>query len=491
MRHRMSIVLFLFLTAMGVAVLLGPHLPRQGDKGGEPSVGPAAARAAEEDLEAGMVDPATGKKIKYWVAPMDPTYIRDEPGKSPMGMDLVPVYEEEGQEKEPTSTIRIDPVTVQNMGIRTTPVMRKPVTKTIRTFGNVTYDETSLVSVNTKVDGWIEGLHVDFLGEEVKRGQPLFDIYSPEIVTAQEEYLLALKQYRSLKDSPFDHVRASAERLMAASRKRLQYWDMSASQIEQLEKTGLVRKAVTIFSPAPGVVIKKNALEGQFVKTGENQYEIADLSTVWVDVDIYEYELPYVKEGMPARMELPYVPGERFHGEVLYIYPYLSKETRTVRLRLAFPNTDRRLKPDMYADIRLEAELPGPNLVIPQEAVIDTGVRQVVFVSKGKGRFEPRQVKLGVEVNGHQYQVLKGLSEGEEVVLSAQFMLDSESRLREAVQKMLEGRRPGETAASAQDDLDMSGMDMGDIPMDESELDMSGLKMDDAPPGRSTDRPGN
>jgi Cu(I)/Ag(I) efflux system membrane fusion protein/cobalt-zinc-cadmium efflux system membrane fusion protein len=486
MKHRVIIAIFVILTTAGTVVLLGPDLIRRGGFEDGPAAGPAPARAAEDGLKAGMVDPQTGKKIKYWVAPMDPTYIRNEPGKSPMGMDLVPVYEEEGEEKEPTSTIRIDPVTVQNMGIRTTPVMRKPITKTIRTFGNVTFDETSLVSVNTKFDGWIEGLYVDFVGEQVKRGQPLFDIYSPEVVTAQEEYLLALKQHRSLKDSAFDHVRASAERLLAASRKRLRYWDMSGSQIERLETTGQVRKAVTIFSPASGVIIKKNALEGQFVKAGENQYEIADLSTVWVDVDIYEYELPYVKKGMPARMELPYIPGERFNGEVLYVYPYLSRETRTVRLRLAFPNPELRLKPDMYANIRLEAELPGPDIVIPQEAVIDTGVRQVVFVSRGQGKFEPREVKLGVEVNGHQYQILKGLSEDEEIVISAQFMLDSESRLREAVQKMLEG---GMAAGGAADEeLDMSGismdeaLDMSDITMDD-ELDMGGITMDDVPDG--------
>ncbi len=440
--------------------------------GSSSAVAPAAAVAAEGELTAGDIDPQTGKKIKYWVAPMDPTYIRNDPGKSPMGMDLVPVYEEEGGEKEPTSTIRIDPVTVQNMGIRTAPVVRKPVTKTIRTYGNITYDETRVVSVNTKFNGWIEKLHVNFVGEQVRRGQPLFDIYSPELVTAQEEYLLALDAQRSLGDSDFESVRKSSERLLAAARKRLQYWDVSISQIKRLETTGRVRKAITIFSPNGGVVIKKNPLEGQFVKAGENQYEIADLSTVWVDVDIYEYELPYVKKGMPARMELAYIPGERFHGEVLYIYPYLSKETRTVRLRLAFPNPDLRLKPDMYANIRLEAELAGPSLVIPQEAVIDTGVRQVVFVSQGKGRFEPRQVKLGVEVNGHQYQVLKGLSDGEEIVISAQFMLDSESRLREAVQKMLEGRRPMETAPAADEDLDMSGLSMEDDDLDMSDLSM-------------------
>ncbi|MBC2736022.1 MAG: efflux RND transporter periplasmic adaptor subunit [Desulfobacteraceae bacterium] len=474
MKRNRALTLLTIVVVAAAGVLAGSFWQRWSATSSLTAAGSSLAVAAEEPLKAGMVDPQTGKKIKYWVAPMDPTYIRDEPGKSPMGMDLVPVYEEEGGEKEPTSTIRIDPVTIQNMGIRTAPVIRKPVTKTIRTFGNVTYDETRMVSVNTKFDGWIEKLHVNFLGERIKRGQPLFDIYSPELVTTQEEYLLALKQYRSLKDSSFVHVRDSAERLMAASRKRLEYWDMSDSQIRQLETTGQVRKAITIFSPSGGVVIQKDVVEGEFAKAGKNQYQIADLSTVWVDVDIYEYELPYVKKGMPARMVLSYVPGERFQGEVLYIYPYLSKETRTVRLRLAFPNPELQLKPDMYANIRLEAELPGPNIVIPQEAVIDTGVRQVVFVSRDKGKFEPREIKLGVEVNGHQYQVLKGLSEGEEIVISAQFMLDSESRLREAVQKMLEVGQAAGTDAPADDDLDMSGLSMDD------ELDMSGLSMDDA-----------
>lgn len=479
-RRRLTILSGTIITIAGI--LMGIFFEKWHGKATESSLGTSIAAAADEPLKAGMVDPQTGKKIKYWAAPMDPTYIRNEPGKSPMGMDLVPVYEEEGGEKEPTSTIRIDPVTVQNMGIRTVAVMRKPITKTIRTFGNITYDETRRVSVNTKINGWIERLHVNFEGEQIKRGQPLFDIYSPEMVTAQEEYLLALKQKRNLESSPFERVRDSAERLLAASRKRLQYWDMSALQISRLETTGTVRKAITVFSPAAGVVIKKNALEGQYVKVGENLYEIADLSTVWVDVDIYEYELPYVSKGMPARMELTYIPGKRFQGEVLYIYPYLSRETRTARLRLAFPNPDLQLKPDMYANIRLEAELPGPNIVIPQETVIDTGVRQVVFVSRGKGRFEPRQVKIGVEVNGHQYQVLKGLTEGEEIVLSAQFMLDSESRLREAVQKMLEVRKNG--AGQGTDDLDLSGVGMDDdldmhgLDMEADELDMSDLTME-------------
>ena len=244
------------------------------------------AFAAEKELKAGMIDPKTGKKIKYWVAPMDPKYIRNEPGKSPMGMDLVPVYEEEGEEKEPTSTIRIDPVTMQNMGVRLGKVGRKPLVKYIRTVGNVTFDETKIFTVNTKFNGWIEKLYVNFVGDSVKKGRPLFEIYSPELVTAQEEYLLALDQYNSLSNNSYSRIREGAKRLLKASRTRLRYWDLTERQIEQIEKTENVRKTITVYSPASGVVIKKNAFAGHYVKAGEHQFEIANLTNVWVDVDV-------------------------------------------------------------------------------------------------------------------------------------------------------------------------------------------------------------
>jgi RND family efflux transporter MFP subunit len=403
------------------------------------------AFAAEKGLKAGMIDPKTGKRIKYWVAPMDPTYIRNEPGKSPMGMDLVPVYEEEGEEKEPTSTIRIDPVTMQNMGVRLGKVQRKPLVKNIRAYGNVTYDETKIYTVNTKFNGWIEKLHVNFEGDKVKKGQPLFDIYSPDLVSAQEEYLLALQQQSSLSNSSYPSIREGAQRLLEASRTRLRYWDLTEEQIEELAKEKKVRKTLTVYSPTNGVVTKKNAFEGHYVKEGTEQYEIVDLSKVWVDVDIYEYELPWVRQGMPAEMNLAYLPGKSFHGKVLYIYPYLEAKTRTAKLRLEFSNPDYELKPDMYANINLKSTIAKDTLVIPQEAVIDSGVRQIVFVAEGGGKFRAREVKIGLEGNDNDYQVLAGLKEGEEIVLSAQFMLDSESQLREAAQKMLElqKRAPG------------------------------------------------
>ncbi|MDH3343818.1 MAG: efflux RND transporter periplasmic adaptor subunit [Desulfobacteraceae bacterium] len=459
----------ILLTTFGLICGLTLVITRMGfdmNLTGKPILTVSKALAAENELKAGMIDPKTGKKIKYWAAPMDPTYIRNEPGKSPMGMDLVPVYAEDGEEKEPASTIRIDPVTIQNMGVRLGRVERKPLVKHIRTFGNITYDERQIYTVNTKFNGWIEKLYVDFVGETVKKGQPLFEIYSPELVTAQEEYLLALEQNRDLKDSSYARIREGAQRLLKASHTRLRYWDLSEKQIKKIENTGTVQKTLTIYSPARGVVIKKNAFQGHYVKAGQNQYEITDLSKVWVDVDIYEYELPWVRKGMPAKMELSYIPGKIFNGNVLFVYPFLTAKTRTARLRLEFPNPDYQLKPDMYVNVTLESAIAGDSLVIPLEAVIDSGVRKVVFVALGKGKFQPREVKLGLEVNDYEFQVLEGLRENEQIVISAQFMLDSESRLREAIQKMLEVQKKRSTSDSAEsmkkesDDLDMSDMKM-------------------------------
>jgi Cu(I)/Ag(I) efflux system membrane fusion protein/cobalt-zinc-cadmium efflux system membrane fusion protein len=246
------------------------------------------------------------------------------------------------------------------------------------------------------------------------------------------------------------------------------YWDLSEKQIKRIENTGNVKKTLTIYSPARGVVIKKNAFQGHYVKAGEHQYEIADLSKVWVDVDIYEYELPWVRNGMPAKMELSYIPGKIYTGKVLFVYPFLAAKTRTATLRLEFPNPDFQLKPNMYANISLESAIAVDALVIPQEAVIDSGVRKVVFVVVGKGKFQPREVKLGLEGNDDEFQVLEGLQENEQIVISAQFMLDSESRLREAIQKMLDVRKQNTTSSSA-----------GSMKMQTDDLDMSDMKMDE------------
>ena len=486
---RKLLTTFLFIVSIAIAAWAGYGLRQTQEDIGTTGQGlvPSPVLTAEKGTKAGMIDAQTGKKIKYWVAPMDPTYVRDEPGKSPMGMDLVPVYEEEGGEKLPSSTIRIDPVTIQNMGVRLARVQRKSLVKTIRAYGDVTYDETKIYAVNVKFNGWIQKLHVDFEGTLVKKGQPLFDIYSPELVSAQEEYLLAGQQHNSLADSSYPSVREAAERLLNAAETRLRYWDLTDEQIKGIERLGAPRKTLTIFSPAAGVVIKKIAFAGHQVKAGEHLYEIADLSKVWVDVDIYEYELPWVKVGMDAEMELPYVPGRHFQGRVLYIYPYLNPQTRTVTLRLEFPNPAYELKPNMHANIYLHARIAGQSLVIAQEAVIDSGVRKLVFVALGEGRFEPRDVELGAEGNDSEFQLLSGLREGEEIVVSAQFLLDSESRLREAIQKMLSVKSPAGAktgAAKARDGESKDDLDMSDLHMDstaDDDLDMTGITMDGSP----------
>ncbi len=378
------------------------------------------------------------RKIKYWVAPMDPTYIRDKPGKSPMGMDLVPVYEDEpGAAKE--GAITVDPGMLQSMGVRTTKVKIKDISRTIRAVGQVTYDERRLTVVTTKLPGWVERLYVKATGDPIRRGQNLLSLYSPDLVTTQEEYLLALKNLKTMGKSGIPEFRQGAQRLLAAARQRLTYWDIPNSQIAALEHTGEVKKTLTLVSPVNGIVIKRMVTQGQMVQAGMPLLEVADLSNVWVEADIYEYELPWVKVGQHATMTLTYLPGETFHGRVQYIYPFLKEATRTARVRLAFPNPGLKLKPDMYAQVEIISPLKAQTVVIPTEAVMDTGEKQHVFVALGQGRFEPREIKLGVQGNDGLVQVLSGLKGGEEVVTSSQFLLDSESRFREAIAQMLKG----------------------------------------------------
>ncbi len=372
------------------------------------------------------------RKVKHWVSPMDPTYVRDEPGKDHMGHDLVPVYEGGAG-----GSIQIDPVTTQNMGIRTEAVSRRNLTRSIRTVGLVTYDEPRQFSVNSKIDGWVERLIVNQEGQPVKKGQPLLELYSPELVAAQQEYLLALQNSRKLAQSPFPEIAESAKRLLDASKTRLKFWDISAKQIEALEQTGQVRKTLTLYSPQSGVVTMKKVVEGMRVMAGEELLQISDLSRVWVNADIYEFELPWVKVGQSAKVELPFAPGKSLEGKITYIYPYLQNETRTVKARIEFPNPGLELKPDMFANVLIETAPVADALAVPEHAVLKSGKGQTVFVALGEGKFEPRSIQIGVTNEEGYVQILNGLKEGERVVTSAQFMLDSESKLREAIQKMM------------------------------------------------------
>ncbi len=379
------------------------------------------------------------KKIKYWVAPMDPTYISDKPGKSPMGMDLVPVYE--GEEKSVGAVITIDPITVQNIGVKSQQLVRGDLAHTIRTVGILDYNDKAIYWVTTKYDGWIQKVYVNYVGERVTKGQKLFEIYSPDLVSTQEEYLTALDYAADLAKAPKKFQTRGPELLLEAVRKRLRYWDITEEQIKTLEQTRQIEKALTVVSPVDGYVVRKmdEALEGMYVKPGMNLYKIADLSTVWIHADIYEYEFPWIQVGQEVAIEISYFPGERFTGKVLYEYPYLSEKTRTMKICIEAANPGHRLRPGMYANARIRTSPLENVLQVPEEAVIHSGERNVVIVDKGGGRFEPRTVILGVHGDG-VFQVKSGLHDGERIVTSAQFLIDSESNLREAINKMIASR---------------------------------------------------
>ena len=372
--------------------------------------------------------------------PMHPWVVQTEPGTcSICGMDLVPV-----DPAKFTGELTIDPRVVQNMGVRVEEVTRGPLTRTVRTVGTVDYDETRVRDVNIKVKGWIERLHVSRTGERVTKGQPLFDLYSPELYAAQEELLLA-HQTRMPGPDAMKAENAVEGALLGAARTRLLYYDVTPGQIEALLERGKARKTITLRSPHAGTVIEKHANEGMRVTPGMRTFRIADLSQVWVMATVYEYQLPYVHEGQSVTMTLPYLPGKSFEGEVDYVYPYMKENTREVQVRLVFDNADGRLRPGMFASLKLEHTIADSAVLAPREAVLDTGERQVALVSTGGGTFEPRDLKLGPTTGDHQVQILKGLEPGEKVVTSGQFLLDSEAKMRASLARMVEGQAPAST----------------------------------------------
>ncbi len=424
-------------------------------KGAEEATQPAAAKK--------------GKKILYWRAPMDPTYISDKPGKSPMGMDLIPVYEGEEEVTEP-GTVKIDPVTVQTIGVRTAPVRRMELKKTIRTIGRVDYNEKKIYRLHTKVDGWIEKLYADFTGQMVRKGQRLLEIYSPTLVSAQEEYLLARKYADRMKE-------IGRESIVGLSRRRLELWDVPERQIRELEKRGSIMKTLQIVSPTTGVIVEKPVTEGMYVKPGTDLYTVADISRVWVYADVYEYEIPWIKAGQEAEMTLLSFPGEVFKGKVDFVYPFMEPKTRTVRVRLEVDNPGFRLKPDMYANVTLKPVISKDAVAVPTEAVIRSGERNIVILSRGDGKFSPREITLGAEAEGY-YEVIEGLDEGDVVVTSAQFLIDSESKLKEAIGKMLETKKPEESkdhGAMEHGGMDHEGMEKMDR-MDHGNMDHEGME---------------
>ncbi len=340
--------------------------------------------------------------------------------------------EKEGKMKEvSTGTIHIPPERQQLIGVKIGTVDTRLLEKIIRTVGRIDYDERKVVTVSPKISGWIEELHVDFTGRYVKQGEPLLAIYSPELVSTQEEYLIALRAKKDLMKSPFPEVAASGNSLAESARRRLKLWDISDDQIKALEESGQPRKTLTLYAPYSGFVLEKMAYKGMNVMPGMALFKLADLSVVWLYADIYEYELPFIRLGQQASIQLSYLPGETFKGKVIYIYPSLDPNTRTAKVRFEFPNPHGRLKPEMYANVEIRVHL-GRKLVVPEEAIIDTGLRQIVILDKGEGYFEPREVKVGAKVDNY-YEVIRGLKIGDRVVTSANFLIDSESKFREAM----------------------------------------------------------
>jgi len=329
-------------------------------------------------------------------------------------------------------SLQIPPEKQQLIGVKTVAVSLKPMEKVIRTVGRIEYDERRLATVNTKVEGWIERLYVDYTGKYVKKGGALAEIYSPELFATQQEFINLVKWSKTQNTEGFGKMLAQdAQQILEAARERLRLWDITDSQIKKIEESGKPIRTLTIYSPVSGYIVQKMALQGMRVMPGEKLFDVADLSTVLVIADIYEYELPLIKMGDTAKINLSYFPGKEFFSTIDLIYPTLSEETRTTKVRFTIPNPDGALKPNMYTDVQVKIDL-GTKLAIPAEAVIDTGERHVVYVDKGGGNFEPREVALGLKGDG-MVEVIRGLNAGERVVSAANFLIDSEAKLKGVV----------------------------------------------------------
>lgn len=396
-------------------------------------------------------------KPLFYRNPMNPEVTSPTPSKDNMGMDYIPVYaDNEDKGNALAGTVRIDPVVVQNIGVRTAKAKTKSFGRTIRTVGRVEFDEERMVNLHPKVEGWIDKMYVDKTGEQVKEDTILLNIYSPILVTAQQEYLLALNNLRNLQGSTFNDVRRGAEQLVESSKERLKLLDVPDHQIRELEETRKIKKNIHIHSPSPGTVVKIGAREGQYVTPQTELYMIVDLSQVWVYANVYEYEVPWVNVGDEVDMTLASVPGKTLKGKVVYIYPYAQENTRTTKVRIVFENKEHMLRPNMFADVGIRVQSKQNMIVIPSEAVVRSGKKEQVFVVRGPGKYEPRAVILGIESNG-EVAVLSGLDAGEEIVTSAQFLVDSESKLREAASKMVESKKSASQSHSNMSPESMDG----------------------------------
>jgi Cu(I)/Ag(I) efflux system membrane fusion protein len=372
------------------------------------------------------------RKILYYRNPMDPTITSDRPMKDSMGMDYVPVYADDAPsndappEAEEAGVVRIAPELVQNLGVRTAAVKRQRLALDINTVGTVAVDEHAVTALNPRVSGWVDQLHIKAVGEEVAPGQVLAEIYSPELELAQEEFLIALKGARGSSDG---------RALLDAARQRLRRFRVDESEIAALRRSRHAPRTLPLRSPYRGVVTELNARQGGYVTPETRMYALADLFRVWVNVEVYASQLPWVKQGDSATLTLPFMPGRSWSGRIEYLYPTLNTQSRTVQARLAFDNPDGTLKPGMYANATIHAAARDNVLAVPRESLILTGTETAVILAPGQGRFRPVPVEPGVEDAGH-VEILKGVQEGQQVVLSGQFLLDAEASFRGAAARM-------------------------------------------------------
>ncbi|HKZ77496.1 MAG TPA: efflux RND transporter periplasmic adaptor subunit [Pyrinomonadaceae bacterium] len=354
---------------------------------------------------------------------------RPKPVPTPTSVDLPPQTSTTTTEM-PETAFKISPEKQQLIGVQYGTVEYQTISKSLRSVGKVAFDETEISRINPKIEGWIENVYVDFTGKLVQKGQPLLTIYSPDLVQTQEEYLLAIKGRRQLGESPFPDAVNFSESLAKSARRRLELWDISEAQIRELEKRGTPTRTMTLYAPTSGFVTTRNAFPRQRVTPESELYAIADLSNVWVIADIYEFEAADIRLGQSATVTLSSYPGRKFNGKITYIYPQVESTTRTLKVRVELANKGFLLKPDMYADVILNMNY-GRRLVVPQESVMDSGSEQLVYVSLKDGYFEPRKVQVGAKVD-NKFVVLAGLTEGERVVTSGNFLVDSESKLKSA-----------------------------------------------------------
>jgi RND family efflux transporter MFP subunit len=385
--------------------------------------------------------PARERKVLFYRNPMGLPDTSPVPKKDSMGMDYIPVYE--GEEQDSGSGVKISPERVQKLGVRTEPAARREIARTVRAVGILEVDERRIFTVAPRFEGWIEALHVNTTGQTVIKGQPLLDVYSPELLSAQREYAIARQGMQSAAEGT-PEAREGMRRLAESTLERLRNWEIPEDQIEKLHQGASGRRVLTLRAPGAGVVLEKPALQGMRFMPGEMLFKIADLSNLWLQADVFEQDLALVKPGMAARIRVDAYPDRTFDGRVSFVYPTVKPETRTAQVRIELANPGLALKPAMYATVELAAGAKKPMLAVPDSAVLDTGTRKVAFVERAAGRFEPREVKTGLK--GDQYvELLEGIGEGESVVVAANFLIDAESNLRAA----LEGFSGGKAAQGA------------------------------------------